>query len=407
MRVSSFQIHQQAANQLQTLGSQAADTQTKIATGKRLNTPSDDPIGAAKVLDLSQEMAAREQYLQNNDAVDVQLALTDSVLSQVTDLIQRVQELTIQAGSGVSTQEDRSFISGEINARLDELVALANMTNASGEYLFSGYQSRTVPFTKDVNGFVYNGDSGVREIQVDRSQYVASNNPGDNVFVNVQQDFAIPRIKDGVSDNARILDVKVVDQEVTNSLAPDDLVIEFNDPDLTNGLPNYTIRRSSDNRVVEGLSNIVITPGEPIAVAGMEINVIGALLEGERFVVGVTEQQSVFDTIDQVASGLLDLSAESEPEEFQAMIDRAISGLNSAADNIISVRAEIGTRFNTLEASRTLHEDVTLQLTEVRSNIEDLDFTKAVSDLAYQSFVLEAAQQSFIRINSLSLFNRL
>ena len=69
--------------------------------------------------------------------------------------------------------------------------------------------------------------------------------------------------------------------------------------------------------------------------------------------------------------------------------------------------ADLGARFNSLEAAKDLHNDVILQLDTLRSGIEDLDFAEAVSDLAFQSFVLEAAQQSFLRINRLSLFDRL
>ena len=123
MRISSYQVHTQATNQLQTLGAQAAATQQQIAQGKRLVNPSDDPIGAARVIRINQELAAREQYLVNADAAEVQLGLTDSVLKQMESLIQRMQELTLQAGSGVQTPEDRTFIAQEIFERFEELMA--------------------------------------------------------------------------------------------------------------------------------------------------------------------------------------------------------------------------------------------------------------------------------------------
>ena len=92
---------------------------------------------------------------------------------------------------------------------------------------------------------------------------------------------------------------------------------------------------------------------------------------------------------------------------FRKLIDDTIVGLNNATDVILRTRADIGARFNSLSAATSIHDDIMLQLESVRSSVEDLDFAEAVSDLAYQSFVLEAAQQSFLRINGLSLFNRL
>jgi len=74
---------------------------------------------------------------------------------------------------------------------------------------------------------------------------------------------------------------------------------------------------------------------------------------------------------------------------------------------ILEVQADLGARMNSIDSTRNLHVDLELQAQEVLSKVRDLDFAEAVSRLSFQSFLLEAAQQSFVRVSGLSLFNAL
>ena len=89
------------------------------------------------------------------------------------------------------------------------------------------------------------------------------------------------------------------------------------------------------------------------------------------------------------------------------MLDDTLTGLDNAVNNILEARADIGARLNAVASARSLHDSLNLEARTVLSDIEDLDFAEAASRLSFQSFLLEAAQQSFIRISSLSLFNAL
>ena len=283
MRVSSYQIHRQATEQLQTLGAQTAKSQQQIAQGKRLVVPGDDPVGASQLIGINQELGEREQFLRNAESADVQLGLTDSVLSQMVNLVQRVQELTLQAGSGVQTQEDRQFIAVEIEARSEELLALANSTNASGQYLFSGFKGETPPFLLQDGDVVFTGDAGLRRVQIDRGQFVTTNTPGSDAFVNLPSQFTNAQVALQGSDTAALRNVQVIDQEAVDELFPDKLIIEFNDPAQASGAANLTVRRASDLRPVEGLVNVPYENGETISAAGLSFRIDGAPQEGDQF----------------------------------------------------------------------------------------------------------------------------
>ncbi len=407
MRVSTFQIHTQAAQQLQALGAQTAKTQQQIGLGKKLITPGDDPVGAARVVDINRELAARTQYTENIHSAEAQLALEDAVLDQVIEVIQRVSELTLQAGSGVQTAQDREFIAAEIERRFEELIALGNTKNANGQFLFSGYTGEVEPFVVSGDTVVYRGDAGQRTTAIDRGQLIDISDSGRAVFIDVPAEQVQAEVWHSSSADANVSQVRVDDPELATAFYPDRLIVEFRPLSEAGGVTNYTVRRQSDQRPVDGLVNVPYSPGEDIVAAGIRFKVQGSPLPGETVTLATTLRKSLFNTVRDVANGLVNTDAVAEPDAFRQLIDSTIAGLNNATDVVLQTRADIGARFNTMAATKDLHEELAVQLQATRSDLEDLDFTEAISDLAYQSFVLEAAQQSFVRINALSLFNRL
>jgi len=139
----------------------------------------------------------------------------------------------------------------------------------------------------------------------------------------------------------------------------------------------------------------------------VQLQITGTPQAGDSVVIDTSRHQSIFETVQGIAAGLREVDPSVQPDSFRDLIDDTIDGLNSATEVLLQVRADVGSRFNSVSAAKDRHLDLELQLHSLRSEIEDLDFAEAVSDLSFQSFVLEAAQQSFVRISDLSLFNRL
>ena len=90
---------------------------------------------------------------------------------------------------------------------------------------------------------------------------------------------------------------------------------------------------------------------------------------------------------------------------FDQLVAETLDNLDAAESNISEVKSEIGARQNTVDSVRTLHQQVELINKGVLSDIRDLDYAEALSRLSIETFTLEASQQSFVRISSLSLFN--
>ena len=412
MRISTSQIHDTAIAGMLDATKQVVKTQQQVASGRKFITPADDPVAASRIVRIDQEIAIRDQYKRNIDLVTNQLGIEDGALSEAVEVLQRVRELALQAGNGALSPQDRSSLAAELDTRFNELMSLMNSRNASGEYLFAGFKGDTEPFRLDGAGSVeFRGDDGQRFVQLSATSSVPINDSGRRVFMDVPSantTFATrPHPDNDVEGQGAIGQGVVVDQARVDDFFPDDLVIEFRPTsESANGVANFTVRRMSDNRVVDGLQNVDYSPGNTVTAAGMQFRLFGEPPPGDRFIVETTQRQSIPETVQRLSEGLKNLSDSTvDQQELRKLIDASVANLDSAMESVLQVRAEIGARLNTAEASTQLHDDVTLASKELLSKLRDLDYAEAVSLLQLQSFVLEAAQSSYARISQLSLFN--
>ena len=186
MRISTSWIFQQGVNAMLDQQSTLAKTQQQLATGQRILTPSDDPSASTRVLELDQLIDTTKQYQRNSDYAETRLKLEETVLSDVGDVLQRIRELAVRANNDTLSAGDRNAIAKEVRINLDALLQLSNSKDATGEYLFAGNRVATEPFIDNGAGnYSYDGDQGVRKLQIGPSRQVSVGDAGDNVFMKV------------------------------------------------------------------------------------------------------------------------------------------------------------------------------------------------------------------------------
>lgn len=184
MRISSKDIFDPGA--LVRNQSDMMKTQAQIASGRRILSPADDPIGAAEALRLRQAEELSAQYQSNQRSALNTLAQAESVLGDVGTLLQDIRVTVVAAGNGTLSDSDRRSMAQAIAAQLDQLIGYANSSNAAGGYLFGGYSDGVQPFTKGANGVVYNGDQGGRALQVSESRAIEVSTNGLTLFERIQ-----------------------------------------------------------------------------------------------------------------------------------------------------------------------------------------------------------------------------
>lgn len=186
MRISSNTIFNSAVANMDQQQALIVKTQQQISSGIRIQTAADDPAAAAQALTVAQTNAINTQLTSNRNAAQNALSLASTALQSVTNLIQAIQSEVIQAGNGSYNNSDRSTIATQLSNQLQELTGLANSTDGAGNYLFSGFQSRTQPFVNTSAGISYFGDNGQRNVQVSATQQIASSDPGAQVFMGIK-----------------------------------------------------------------------------------------------------------------------------------------------------------------------------------------------------------------------------
>lgn len=412
-RVSTYWIYKRPVNDMLNLQSQLNKTQEQVSTGKKMLSPADDPVGSARVLQLDQEIALLTQYERNITLLESRLQAEEGVLDSVTEVLQRVRELSVQAGNAavLSTQE-RVSIGQEIEQRVKELFDLMNSQDGSGEYIFAGFSGNQQPFVDNAGGgYAYQGDEGVRYLQVSRTITLASSDSGKDAFLDIPASepsfFTYANSQNRGNPPGVISAGITIDQEELNEFFPDNVVITFgNELDIDPPGPNFTVRRKSDGRVISQLENEPFAPGAAIQVAGMSVQITGNPVPGDKFVIETSGKQGILTTTEKLEFALNNYS---DAPEFTEVYDKAIfdtlENLDAAIDNIAQIRARIGARLNTTESTMNQHADNKLAAQDIRAEIRDLDYAEAISRLQLEGFVLQAAQQSFATITQTNLFD--
>lgn len=400
MRISTAMMHNNAVNAMMQRQADLSQSQNQVSSGKKVTKPSDDPAAAVRIVQLEQQQAAVTQYGTNIGAVQTRLQLSEQALTSGDSIIQRVSELAIQANSSTLSSTDKQAIATELTQLNQQLLDLANSKDSNGEYLYAGYSSRTQPFSRNGAGtVVYSGDQAARNVQVSASQYMTDGDTGQSVFM------AIP---DGngtfsLSANAANTGSAVITGQVQNRAAwvPDNYTLTFSsatDWQVTDSATPANVVASGSNYAA----------GNAITFNGVSVSLTGAPAAGDTFTVAQSQNKDVFSTIDALVSALKAPSGTAaEQAQYQNAVNAVQSNLSQAETSLLGVRSSVGARLASLQTVETTRQNTSDEITTSLSNLQDIDYAQAASQLSQQYIGLQAAQQSYAKIAQLSLFNYL
>lgn len=431
MRVSSGMIFDAGVSAINRQTSSLLATQQQVSSGRRILRPSDDPVAAARALETQQASDVVAQFKQNHDYATATLGLQEAQLTSAGEILSRLRELTVQAGSTSLTPTARQGIAIEMRASFDRLLAIANSTDGAGNHLFAGFMSATTPFGGSVDNIiaggeiVYQGDDGQRSLQVSTSRIIEVSESGRDLFQRIGSgngyfatDYAVGNTGTGIVSSGT-----VTDPAAWQAATARDIAVRFT---LSAGVTTYDLVDTvSGNSLLTGaaapaplVSQRSFQPGQPIVLKsqapepafnlGGSLSITGNPASGDSFSVTPSSSQSVFATIANLVGALENTAA--TPADSAKYINEIAFSLNDlarASDNILGARARIGARMNEIESLAGLNEDLGLQFQQALSRLQDVDYAQAISDLTRKQVQLEAAQQSFLKVSQLSLFNYL
>jgi len=304
MRISTNTIYSEGISRISSIQAKQVKLQEQISTGKRFNSPSEDPVAAARALDITYAMDVNKNYADTRKTAQNYLNTTENSLQSVTDLITSAQSVLVGAGNGSLGNLERGFKANELQNKLDALLGIANSQDASGKYIFAGFKTDTKPFTPSGTGATYEGNVTESEflLQVDSQRFMPVNIKGDTVF-------------------------------------------------QANGTDVFA--------ELKDIINLLKTP--------------------------------ITDTATQAT--------------FTSGLATAIDKMKSGLDNVLNVRAKIGSQLDELDNLDASGSALDLQYQTALSEIQDLDYAQALSEVTKYETIMEAAQKTFTATSQLSLFN--
>ena len=155
----------------------------ELASGSRINQPSDDPAGAAQMVANRDLSSQADTFLRSITSVNGLLQTADSTLSSVVTALQRAISLGVQGANGTLSNSDRSDIANELGGIQQQLISLAN-TSYQGEFIFAG-TATIQPFvasSTSSSGVSYQGTAGTNTVQVGTNYSLQINQPGSQIF---------------------------------------------------------------------------------------------------------------------------------------------------------------------------------------------------------------------------------
>lgn len=186
MRITQSTLFSRALFDMQRGLFRYSQLQTEVATGRRVNRPSDDPAAALQIMPLRGELRDLEQFTKNVSLARETLNTSAASLEDGSSVMQRVRELATQAANGTLSGSDRESISAEVDQLLDQMLGIANSRRGE-RYLFGGTETGSQPFTLETVGgrtrAVYNGNGQSLEVDVAPGVNTGINVPGDSIFL--------------------------------------------------------------------------------------------------------------------------------------------------------------------------------------------------------------------------------
>lgn len=393
MRIATITFHQNAMGQMQDLESALAKTQLDLATSKRLHSAADDPAAMSQVNQLNVQLSASQQYVTNGNYANSTLQLEEQALSDGTDVLQSVRDLAVSANNPALSPSQRTNIATQLTQQLQSLVAIGNRVDGNGNQLFAGTASTTVPFAQSGNTVIYSGATTVNQIQIGENQRISAGDNGANVFMNIPAGNGT-FTSAGTLTNTGTGSIGVGTVTTPGAWVPDTYTIAFTTP------TTYTVTNSTGTIVQSG-NNFV--DGDAISFNGIQVPITGTPAAGDSFTVAKAGNASAFSTIQGLITTLT--STNLSPALRASQLGSALQQIDGAITNMTNVSASVGARINAITSSQDSAQTLQLNLTTAVSQLSDVDYAAAITQLNTQELSLKAAQASYASISQLSLFN--
>lgn len=414
-RVTQSMMNMQLQRNLNNNLNQMNDLQNQMATGKKINKPSDNPVGISYAMRYRTELTATDQYQQNVDTATSWLDYTDSMLSQAGDVVQRIRELTVQGASGNNPASALDAIKSEVLQLTSQLVNIGN-SDFNGKHVFNGqvtdkeaYDGTIQTNTTTIPG---SGASVTGNVNVSTANVTAANNtlslvvegetlsitlpPRDysvgggaaafatdlqaainnassqgntvNITVDASNALSIKSNTTGVNSSLSITGGTLATSFLSSAGTLSDLVSAAG----TDGVTKYVVAAKNSN-ADEGNINYEIGTG-----IYMPVNVSGNAVFGTS-----SDKDNLFGVLENIINKL--------DAGDTAGVSNQLGNLDSRLTKLLETRSDIGAKQSRVQLSSDRLKDSSINLQSLQSKVEDADIAELITNLKTNENIYQAS----------------
>ena len=419
MTIGTPRLHQQNVELFAKLNQEMKSLQGQVGSGKADLKLSENLHDISKLSAAEEKKSETDQFMQNAKRAATDLEFVDVALDRLQNLTMNLQELAVESANDALTQKERERYISDAQMLKKEIFDIANQNDSFGNSLFGGVSGNKNPFVMDSKGNVsYVGSALTREVQVSPSLHVKQNFSGQEIFGNIGSGEAKTSVFDMIDDfisslkndlnggtSSNLLsDGNSVDLVFPNSGA--EAKIEFTlDTGATTNTFSNTIYGNDYSSVVTQINNLTGSTGVSASiVSGNRVRLQGSV---EKLNLG-NFTASNFDRDKSNIGVIKDTGTSTVVEkitENRQQHSSITAKITEAFEIFATARAEVGASSRRAQENEAAAQDVLLTLEESMSEIRDADLANLLTQLEFLMTNKEAAQATFTRITSKSLFD--
>jgi flagellar hook-associated protein 3 FlgL len=411
MRISTNEFLLGSLNNLLSQESTVNTLNQEIASGESMLSPLDDPSGVASALNISSTIQQLSFDSANAQSATVSIQNSLNSLQGVGTVLAQMQNTALQAANGSMNSADRQALDGTVQSALQQLVQLANSQSSDGQYLFAGSKSAATPFTIGAGGgVVFNGDGDANAISLAPSLSIPTGISGQTVFMTIPTgngSFSVAASGSNTgSAFATAAGVTNASQLMAEHLAGAEFVVTFGAVG-TGGSQAYTVASGTGAPGSAGFaatSGVVasgsLSSGSGLDFGGMSIAVSGQPTSGDAFVVAPSQNTSIFQILQNLASAL-----SAGGPDAQQQLENVVAELGSAQNSVLSAQATLGGNLSDIQSVQSMNGTDSTSNQEQLSDLQSANLPQAMTNYNEGVVALQAAEEAFARVQNLSLFN--
>ena len=419
MTIGTPRLHQQNVELFAKLNQEMKSIQSQVGSGKADLKLSENLHEIAKLSAAEEKIVETNQFMENSKRASTELEFLDVALDRLQNLTVNLQEIAVESGNDVLSAKERARFVNDVERLKKEIFDIANMKDSFGNSLFGGVSGEEKPFSIDSKGTVsYVGSAIAREVRVSPNLHVRQNFAGNSLFENISSGNAKISVFEVIDDFAESLKNDLNSSNSSNLLSNGssvDLVfpnsgsegkIEFNlDTGGDKNKISSTIYGNYYSPIVTQINSLTGSTGISASIVdGNKIRLQGSVerlhlsdlvvsdYDPSKSFIGVIKDTSSSTVVEKIAENRLQNGSIS-------------TKINDIFDTFATARAEVGASSRRAQENETAAQDILLTIEEDVSDIRDADLASLLTQLEFLMTNKEAAQATFTRITSKSLFD--